>query len=155
VDTTVLALHKAAGTGTTQKRLSSANTYYPIVSIRLNSSRLDSIVVPRQIDVLSPSVNYYRWVLLENATLTGATWATTSPSGTVDIDLAATAITGGIEIQSGYASSRELTQLSNVDFFQYQIGRTLAGVSDTVTLALAATANNADVLAELGWQELT
>jgi hypothetical protein len=146
---------QTAGTGTTQKRLSSANTYYPVVSIRLNSSRLDSIVLPRQIDVLSPTVNYYRWVLLQNATLTGATWATTSPTGTVDIDLAATAISGGTEIQSGYASSRELTQLSSVDYFQYQLGRTLAGVSDVVTLALAATANNADVLAELGWQELT
>ena len=146
---------QTAGTGTTQVRLVNQDTYYPIVSIRLNSSRLDSIVVPRQIDVLSPTVNYYRWVLLENATLTGATWATTSPTGTVDIDLAATAVSGGIELQSGYASARELTQLSNVDFFQYQLGRTLAGVSDTVTLALAATANNADVLAELGWQELT
>lgn len=146
---------QTAGTGTTQKRLTNANTYYPVVSIRLNSSRLDSIVLPRQIDVLSPSVNYYRWVLLQNATLTGATWATTSPTGTVDIDLAATAVSGGTEIQSGYASSRELTQLSSVDYFQYQLGRTLAGVSDVVTLALAATANNADVLAELGWQELT
>lgn len=146
---------QSAGTGTTQVRLTSANTYYPIVSIRLNSSRLDSIVLPRQIDVLSPTVNYYRWVLLLNPTLTGATWATTSPTGTVDIDLAATAISGGTEIQSGYASSRELTQLSSVDFFQFQLGRTLAGVSDIVTLALAATANNADVLAELGWQELT
>ena len=146
---------QSAGTGTTQKRLSSANTYYPIVSIKLNSTRLDSIVFPRQIDVLSPSVNYYRWVLLQNPTLTGATWATTSPTGTVDIDTAATAISGGIEIQSGYAASRELAQLSAVDYFQFQLGRTLAGNSDIVTLAIAATANNADVLAELGWQELT
>jgi hypothetical protein len=146
---------QSAGTGTTQKRLSNSNTYYPIVSIRLNSSRLDSIVFPRQIDVLSPSVNYYRWVLLQNPTLTGATFATTSPTGTVDIDTAATAISGGIEIQSGYAASRELAQLSAVDYFQFQLGRTVTGVSDIVTLAIAATANNADVLAELGWQELT
>lgn len=145
---------ESAGTGTTQVRLVNAGTYYPVVSIRLNSSRLDAIVVPRQIDVLSPSVNYYRWSLRLNATLTGATWATTSQSGTVDIDTAATAITGGFEIQSGYASSRELTQLSAVDFFQFQLGRTITGVSDVVTLALAATANNADVLAEMGWQEL-
>ncbi len=146
---------QTAGTGTTQKRLANSGTYYPVVSIRLASTRLDSIVFPRQIDVLSPSVNYYRWTLLQNATLTGATWAGTSPTGTVQYDLAATAITGGVEIQTGYASARELTQLSAVDFFQFQLGRTLAGVSDTVTLALAATASNADVLAELGWQELT
>ena len=142
------------GTGTTQKRLSNSGTYYPVVSIRLNAARLDAIVVPRQIDVLSPSVNYYRWALLNNATLTEATFAQTSQSGTVDIDTAATAVAGGFEIQSGYASSRELTQLSSVDYFQFQLGRTLAGVSDIVTLAIAATANNADVLAELGWQEL-
>ena len=146
---------QTAGTGTTQKRLSTAGVYYPVVSIRLAPSRLDSIVLPRQIDVLSPSVNYYRWVLLQNPTLTGATWANTSPTGTVQYDLAATALSGGIEIQSGYAASRELAQLSSVDFFQFQLGRTLAGVSDVVTLAIAATANNADVLAELGWQELS
>ena len=146
---------QSAGTGTTQKRLTNSGTYYPVVSIRLNSSRLDSIVFPRQIDVLSPSVNYYRWALVQNPTLTGATWATTSPTGTVDIDTAATAVSGGIEIQSGYAASRELAQLSAVDYFQFQLGRTLAGVSDVVSLVIAATANNADVLAELGWQELT
>jgi hypothetical protein len=146
---------QTAGTGTTQKRLATAGTYYPVVSIRLAPTRLDSIVFPRQIDVLSPSVNYYRWTLLQNATLTGATFAGTSPTGTVQYDLAATAVSGGIEIQTGYASARELTQLSATDFFQFQLGRTLAGVSDIVTLALAATSNNADVLAELGWQELT
>lgn len=146
---------QSAGTGTTPIRLSNSGVYYPIVSIRLNSSRLDSIVFPRQIDVLSPSVNYYRWVLLQNPTLTGATFATTSPTGTVDIDVAATALSGGIEIQSGYASAREVSILSAVDYFQFQLGRTLAGVSDIITLAIAATANNADVLAELGWQELT
>jgi hypothetical protein len=146
---------QTAGTGTTTVRLSNSGTYYPIVSIRLAPTRLDSIVLPRQIDVLSPTVNYYRWVLLQNPTLTGATWAGTSPTGTVQYDLAATALSGGIEIQSGYASARELSILSSVDFFQFQLGRTLAGVSDVVTLAIAATANNADVLAELGWQELT
>jgi hypothetical protein len=145
---------QSAGTGTTQKRLANLGVYYPIVSIRLNSSRLDSIVFPRQIDVLSPSVNYYRWALLQNPTLTGATFANTSPTGTVDIDTAATAISGGIEIQSGYAASRELAQLSAVDYFQFQLGRTLAGVSDIVTLVAAADNNNADVMSQLGIQEI-
>jgi hypothetical protein len=146
---------QSAGTGVTTKRLFIGGTYYPIVSIRLAPSRLDSIVAPRQVDVLSPSVNYYRWVLLQNATLTGATWAGSSPTGTVQYDTAATALTGGYEIQSGYVSARQLVDISSTDFFQFQLGRTMAGVSDTVTLALAATDNNADVLAELGWQELS
>ncbi len=145
---------ETAGRGTSVLRLVNAGTYYPLVSIRLASTRLDAIVLPRQVDVLSPTVNYYRWKLMLNPTLTDANWAGTSTSGTVEYDTAATAISGGIELQAGYVSSRELSELG-ADAFAFQLGRTLAGVSDIVTLAMAATSNNADVLAQIGWQEIT
>ena len=145
---------ETAGRGTSVLRLGTAGTYYPLVSIRLASTRLDAIVLPRQVDVLSPTVNYYRWKLVLNPTLTNANWAGTSTSGTVEYDTAATAISGGIELQAGYVSSRELSELG-ADAFAFQLGRTLAGVSDIVTLAMAATSNNADVLAQIGWQEIT
>jgi len=145
---------ETAGRGTSVLRLGTAGTYYPVVSIRLASTRLDAIVLPRQVDVLSPTVNYYRWKLVLNPTLTNANWAGTSSSGTVEYDTAATAISGGIELQAGYVSSRELSELG-ADAFAVQIGRTLAGVSDIITLAMAATSNNADVLAQIGWQEIT
>jgi hypothetical protein len=144
---------ETAGLGTSTKRLTTLGTYYPMVSIRLNANRLDSIVLPRQVDVLSPTVNYYRWVLVSNATLIGATWAGISSTGTVDYDIASTGMSGGVEIQSGYISSREMAQLG-ADAFQFQLGRSVAGISDTVTLALSATANNADVLAQIGWEEI-
>ena len=145
---------ETAGLGTSVLRLATAGTYYPVVSIRLDSTRLDAIVLPRQVDVLSPTVNYYRWKLVLNPTLTGADWAGTSSSGTVEYDTAATAISGGTELQAGYVSSRELSELG-ADAFAFQLGRTLAGVSDIVTLAMTATSNNADVLAQIGWQEIT
>ena len=145
---------ETAGRGTSVLRLSSAGTYYPVVSIRLDSTRLDAIVLPRQVDVLSPTVNYYRWKLVLNPTLTDANWAGTSSSGTVEYDTAATALSGGTELQAGYVSSRELSELG-ADAFAFQLGRTLAGVSDIITLAMAATSNNADVLAQIGWQEIT
>ena len=145
---------ETAGRGTSVLRLSSAGTYYPVVSIRLDSTRLDAIVLPRQVDVLSPTVNYYRWKLVLNPTLTNANWAGTSSSGTIEYDTAATALSGGTELQAGYVSSRELSELG-ADAFAFQLGRTLAGVSDIVTLAMAATSNNADVLAQIGWQEIT
>lgn len=145
---------ETAGRGTSVLRLATAGTYYPVVSIRLDSTRLDAIVLPRQVDVLSPTVNYYRWKLVLNPTLTGADWAGTSSSGTVEYDTAATAISGGTELQAGYVSSRELSELG-ADAFAFQLGRTLAGVSDIVTLAMTATSNNADVLAQIGWQEIT
>lgn len=152
---TAYGITEAAGTGINEKRLSSANTFYPIVSIRLNSSRLDSIVLPTQLDFLSTSVNYYQYKLLVNPTLTGATWTGTSQTGSVDIDTGATTFTGGTQIQSGYVSSRTQVELSALSFFQFQLGRTLAGVSDVVTLVMATTGPAADILAQLGWQELS
>lgn len=146
---------EAAGTGIQEVRLSNADTFYPIISIRLNSSRLDSIVLPTQLDFLSTSVNYYQYKLLLNATLTGATWTGLSQTGSVDIDTGATGFTGGTQIQSGYVTSRIQLELSALSFFQFQLGRTLAGVSDTLTLVMATTSPNADILAQLGWQELT
>ena len=147
---------QGAGTGINPFRLTNGGSYYPVVNIRLASSRLDAVVVPTQVDILSPSVNYYRWALLLNPTLTGATWAVTSPTGTVEIDYGSRVnpVTGGIELQTGFASSREMSTLGELDF-NFQLGRSLAGVSDIVTLAIASVSNNADVMAELGWQELT
>ncbi len=145
---------ETAGTGINEKTLAAANVYYPVVSIRLINNRLNSIVLPRQIDILSPSTNYYRWILLANTTLTGATWAGLSSTGTIQYDTAATAISGGTEIQSGFASSRQSLDLGS-DMFQYQIGRYLNGTSETITLAIAATSNTSQILAQLGWQELT
>ena len=143
----------AAGTGINVLRLSSLGVYYPIASIRLNSTHLNSIVKLHQTDILSPTVNYYRWVILKNATLTGATWASSSSTTRVDVDTAATAVSGGTEMESGYVSAREVTTLGLQNIYG-QLSRTLAGVSDTFTLALTATSNNADVLAQIGWQEI-
>lgn len=145
---------ETAGRGVTTLNLVTSGTYYPIASIRLAASRLDAIVSPTQVDVLSPTVNYYRWVLLKNPTLTGATWAGTSSTGSVQFDTAATAVSGGTEVGSGYVSSRDAVTLS-ANYFQNQLGRTLAGVSDVITLALTSASNNSQVLAQLGWQELT
>jgi hypothetical protein len=145
---------ETAGTGITPKRLTTGNISYPVVSIRLSSTRLDSVVLPRQVDILSPSVNYYRWALVLNPSLTNANWTGNSSTGAVQFDTNATAISGGLEVASGYATSRDSLELG-AGLFALQLGRTLANVSDVVTLTLSATNNNADVLAQIGWQELT
>ena len=147
---------EAAGTGIANpKTLTAKETYYAIASIRLASGRLDAIVWPSQIDVLAVGENYLRWVLLKNATLTDATWAGTSTTGTVQYDTAATTVSGGTEIQSGFAFSRLATTLGAGINFQDQLGRTIAGVSDTFTLAVAAESPSVKVYGQLGWQELT
>ena len=148
---------ETAGTGVNDMTLSSGNVYYPVVSVRLASGRTEAIVVPNQVDILGVGEAYYRWVLLRNATLTGATWANTSASGTVQIDYGArgNAVTGGSEIQSGYAFSRTSSFLTDGDIFKGQLGRTIGNVSDTLTLAITASQNSKQVYAQFGWEELS
>jgi len=123
--------------------LVAAATFYPLVSIRLNSSYHGAVVIPAGFSFLPIGTANYEVVLVKNATLTGATWGSTLAGGQVDVDTGAsgTAITPTADsiVQLAYATS---TNQANVSLevpagynFDLQIGVSLAGVSDTYTLA--------------------
>lgn len=123
--------------------LTAAATFYPLISIRLNSSYLGAVVIPAGFNFLPIGTANYEVVLVKNATLTGATWGSTLAGGQVDVDTGAsgTAITPTADsiVQLAYATS---TNQANVSLevptgynFDLQIGVSLAGVSDTYTLA--------------------
>lgn len=123
--------------------LTAAATFYPLISIRLNSSYLGAVVIPAGFNFLPIGTANYEVVLVKNATLTGATWGSTLAGGQVDVDTGAsgTAITPTADsiVQLAYATS---TNQANVSLevptgynFDLQIGVSLAGTSDTYTLA--------------------
>jgi hypothetical protein len=123
--------------------LTAAATFYPLLSIRLNSSYLGAVVIPAGFNFLPIGTANYEVVLVKNATLTGATWGSTLAGGQVDVDTGAsgTAITPTADsiVQLAYATS---TNQANASLevptgynFDLQIGVSLAGTSDTYTLA--------------------
>jgi hypothetical protein len=123
--------------------LTAAATFYPLISIRLNSSYLGAVVIPAGFNFLPIGTANYEVVLVKNATLTGATWGSTLAGGQVDVDTGAsgTAITPTADsiAQIAYATS---TNQANASLevptgynFDLQIGVSLAGTSDTYTLA--------------------
>lgn len=123
--------------------LTAAATFYPLISIRLNSSYLGAVVIPAGFNFLPIGTANYEVVLVKNATLTGATWGSTLAGGQVDVDTGAsgTAITPTADsiVQLAYGTS---TNQANASLevptgynFDLQIGVSLAGVSDTYTLA--------------------
>lgn len=96
----------AAGTGVTYKA-ATANTERPLVSVRLNANSLDAVVVLSQADIAIDSTNKEKNLLyriLRNPTLTNAGFQY-HPNGTVDFDINATAVSGGTEIASGFATA--------------------------------------------------
>jgi hypothetical protein len=144
--------------GTTPHTLTTAGTQYPLVAIRLAPDRLDSIIVPSNISVAiepsgsnKPLVVQYR--ILLNPTLTGNTWATHF-NGNVQYNVTATGVTGGTDIIGGYISSSGTLDVSSINDFNFQLGRTQLGVSDTFVLVLVPTENGTEGYTDLSWFEI-
>lgn len=131
-----------------------AGTVTPIASIRLRSDRLDAIILPSQIDMLSFSNQPVRFQLVLNGTLTNSNWLL-HQTGSALYDISASAITGGTVIQEGFLTQGGKIELGSIDNFNYQLGRTIAGVSDTITLVAIGFSNNIKVVGSLAFFELT
>jgi hypothetical protein len=142
---------------TTDKTLSTS--FIPLVSIKLNSSRLGAIVIPAKYTVLprtSPAA--YEVALVKNATLTSATF-TTGTFDNVDFDTAATAMSGGIIVDQNYTSASPLSagafEQSEDYNFDLQLGVTIGGTSDVYTLAARGFSGTPDMTGALAFWDLT
>jgi len=139
-------------TGTT---MSSANTFYPIVSLRLKSDQLQAVMLLRSLQaVTNDNTNVY-WRLFENATLTGASWTNhPDPNSFIQYDTTATAVTGGITLLSGFTIAGGASLVDIDSKATLQLGRSGIGtISDTYTLACASPNTNKSALAVLNWIE--
>jgi hypothetical protein len=123
----------------TTKRTTFSTTFIPLISIRLASGRLGSVVLLTKGQAFPTVTQNYEVVVLKNATLTGASWAATVSSN-VQFDQTATALTGGVVVDQEYISSTSQNRsAARVDVgynWDLQLGGSLAGVSDTFTLAI-------------------
>ena len=129
-----------------QIALASIGTYYPVVSIRLNPSYLDAIVIPKNISILPINAANYRYKLLSSGTLTGAVWANVTTDSVVQYNTNTTAtISGGNTYISGYcAATKQSTDTIDLkdNIFRYQLERN-SFTSTSLTLILAVTSDMA------------
>ena len=136
-----------------------STSFEPLVSIRLNASRLGAVVLPARFVVLpQTSPADYEVALIKNPTLTSASYTTGSFTN-VDFDVAATALSGGTIVDVVYVSSSNqsggsLEQV--VDYnFDLQLGVTIGGTSDVYTLAARGLSGTPDIIGALAFWDLT
>jgi hypothetical protein len=137
--------------------LSTANTYYNIITIRIKASRPYAVIVPSGVDVLNISNGDFEWGLFVNATLTSS-FSYTSFSDNVEYDRQTTEFsTAGTRIAGGYLGGKTAPFTLGGDFiaFANQLGQTIGGVSDTLTLGVRPGTANGDVSGLLKWYDLT
>lgn len=139
-------------TGTT---LTAANTYYPVLSIRLKSTALQGIVLPRSLQVATNDNTNVFWRLVENPTLTGAVWTNPSNPDTItQYDISATAYTGGTNLLAGFTIGGGSSLIELDTKAALQLGRSSLGtVSDIYTLVCAAPNTNKAAVAVMNWLE--
>ena len=147
--------------GTTQinagVNLTTANTYYNIATIRIKSGRPYAVIVPAGTDVLNISNNDFEWGLFINATPSSA-FSYTSFSDNVEYDLTTVDLTAtGTRVAGGYMGGKTAPSTIGGDAFAfaYQLGQTISGTSDTLTLGVRAGSANGDVSGLLKWYDLT
>jgi hypothetical protein len=137
-----------------------STTFLPLLSMRLNSSRLGAVILPNRVAVLPTTNQNYEVVLVKNSTLTGASYVTSSFNN-VDYDVTATAMTGGTIVQSDFVTSssqgRAVLAAPTGYNFDLQLGSTIAGVSDTLTLGIRTVSGSTsgDAFGSLSFYDLT
>jgi hypothetical protein len=152
------AVEQMIGTAAiTGVNLTTADTFYNLATIRIKTSRPYAVIVPAGFIASGISNSDFELQLRLNAT-PSTSFSYTSYSDNVEYDLTgATTITGGTIIAKAYVAGKSSSIASVGDGFNfdYQIGQTIAGVSDTLTLCAKAAANNDDVLGTIKWYDLT
>jgi hypothetical protein len=139
-------------TGTTMQ---SANTYYPIISIRLKSNNLTGVMLLRSLQAATDDNTNVYWQLLQNATLTGGTWVDhPDPNSFMQYNITQTAVSGGSDLLSGFVINGSGALVDLDVRAALQLGRSGIGtISDTYTLVCASPNTNKKALAVLNWIE--
>ena len=139
---------------------SSAGTYVPLISIRLQSTRLDAVAVPTAFSILgiSNTINY-SWRLILGGTSSGGTWTAVAGGSPVEFNRTMTGFTGGRVVATGFVSGsvqgNSAIDIPSSNLFKYQLERDgLAGTATELSLVFAGDSNNASALAALNWDEV-
>ena len=148
---------------TTPITLTTAGTYYPVVSLRLKASPnfLDSIVILTAISIMGITNNSdYSWRVVASGTTTGGTWISAGTDSSVEYNLTGASFTGGRILAQGFSSaSRQYS--SSVDIlkdalFKFQLERnSFTSTPFELTIAVAGSATNSDVYAATDWEEIS
>lgn len=157
--TTLLGRQTSVSNALAGKTLTLANTFYPLVAIRLKSTTLDSVVIPDEFagSTLDNTNIFLRSI--EGATVTGGTWVSMGADSPVEYNITATGFSGGIEVNTVYVNSgnggnvykypeRSVTQL------QRDTTTTLGDTASTFMIVGASTGANKSGWASLGWIEV-
>jgi len=152
---------QAVGTPiTTPTSLAIAGTYYPIVSIKLRSGYLDSVVILTALSIMGVSTGIYNWQIIASGTTTGGAWVPAAVDSAVEYNITGTSFAGGRILASGFLTSSTQASVSldilKEALFAFQLERnTFTSTSYEITLVVSASTNTELIYASMDWEEVS
>ena len=148
---------------TSPTTLTTAGTYYPVVSLRLKSTRLDAIAILTALSILGITNNAnYNWRVVAGGTTTAGTWVSAGTNSSVEYNLTGTAFTTGTGrvLASGFfqGSNQGSTAVDILKqaLFAFQLEREpFTATAYELSLICAGGSNGHQVLASLDWEEIS
>lgn len=143
--------------------LTTASTYYPIISVRLKTSpnRLDAIIILTALSIMGITNNAnYNWRVIASGATTGGTWVSAGTDSSVEYNITGTSFAGGRTLASGFLNGANQgstpVDILKQALFAFQLERnSFTSTSYELTLVAAADTNGADIYASMDWEEIS
>ncbi len=146
--------------------ITAVNTDYPVITIRLKSTRLDAIAILTALSILPTTTGNFKWKIIASGTTSGGsgTWVSAGTNSAIEYKQDATSISGGRILAAGFINqtnqSSPTLDILKEALFKFQLERNgLTGTAYELTLAISAgTATGgspAKVLVSMDWEEIS
>jgi hypothetical protein len=145
------------------RTLGTAGTFYPVISLRLKSTRLDGIIILTALSIMPMSTSKFNWQVVASGTTTGGTWTSAGVNSSVEYNISSGttfSFTGARVLASGFFSESNQAA-SQVDIlkealFKFQLERNgLTSTPFELTLVIASDSSNDTVVASMDWEEIS
>jgi hypothetical protein len=143
-----------------RKDLDTQGVYYPLVSLRLKSNRLESISVLSAASLIPVDNGNYNWRILGGPTTSGGTWVSAGADSSVEYNISGTAISGGRTLAQGFITSttqsKSSIELTKEDLFRFQLEKnSFIGSGYEISLAISCGTATTHAFGSLDWEEVS
>ena len=144
----------------TPRTLGTAGTFYPVISLRLKTARLDGIVILSALSAMPITTGNYNWQLVAIGTTTGGSWVSAGTNSCVEYNITGTTFAGGRILASGFfnATNQGSSQIDLLKeaLFKFQLERNgLTSTPFELTLVVASDSSSDTLVASLDWEEIS
>lgn len=142
------------------RTLGTAGTFYPVIGLRLKTTRLDAIGILTALSVMPISTGFFNWQIRASGSITGGSWVSAGTDSSIEYNITGTAQTDGRILASGFfsASNQGVTQIDILKeaLFKFQLERNgLTSTPYEIALVVASDGASDTVVASMDWEEIS